>query len=273
MQRQPSPLRTALAVVLVAGLVALAYVTRRSSAAAQRMGHMAAMVYLPAVSWVGRGTQWVRREAQALASLMQAEQQVAILRRQLAAEELALVRERAAAQENRTLRAVLGLRQEVGTPSVAAQVVGMNPASWWETVVLDRGSQSGVRVGDPVLAPGGLVGRVFTVTPHASTVLLLTNGTSAVGIQDARSGARGLALGNAAPGDLTAEFFSPTADVRSGDRLVTSGLGSGLPAGLPVGMVTHVSVTGTGMVVAQVLPGVDPTTITTVLVLTGGAGS
>jgi rod shape-determining protein MreC len=97
--------------------------------------------------------------------------------------------------------------------------------------------------------------------------MLLANGESGVGVQDARSGALGVALGDSVPQRLTVDFFSPTASVKPGDRLITSGLGGVFPVGLPVAQVLSTSQGPTGLITAASRPIVDPTTVTDVLVL------
>jgi rod shape-determining protein MreC len=104
--------------------------------------------------------------------------------------------------------------------------------------MLDRGGDDGIRGGMPVVAAGGLVGRVVDVGPHHSTVLPLTDAASAVGVRAGPAGAAGIAQGGGGP-SLRLDLLDPNAPLESGDLAVTSGLRhSRFPAGLPVGRVT-----------------------------------
>lgn len=267
MRRAPGSARRWLVAIVVVGLLALLVMTRKDSSAAARLSHVVDSVTLPIEVEIGKGTSALAQDAATLRQMFQAEKEVHRLESELAAERLVVMREQAAVQEDQTLRAVLGLRQDLRLPTVAASVVGESPNSWWETLVIDRGSAEGVAPGDPVLTPSGLLGRVSSVTTHASVVMLITNGESGIGVKDAVSGARGVALGQAGPQRLIVQFFSPTAVVHTGDRIVTSTLGGGMPAGFPVGTVRRVIDTATGLIEAQVTPAADPTATGTVLVV------
>lgn len=267
MRRAPGPARKWLAAIVVVGLLALLVTTRKDSSASARISHVVDTAVLPVEALVGRATSALAQDIATGRQMFAAEKRVHALEAQLAQEQILVMREEAAVGEDHTLRAVLGLRQDLKLPTVAASVVGESPSSWWETVVIDRGSLSGVAVGDPVLTPSGLLGRVTTVTHGDSVVMLLTNGESGVGVKDASSGARGVALGQSGPQKLIVQFFSPTAVVKRGDAIVTSTLGGGMPAGFPVGTVTQVIDTSTGLIEATIRPAADPTATGTVLVV------
>lgn len=270
MTRPPSPLRSILVVLLVAILVAVYLVTRNGTPTTRRVAAAIDETVVPVAGLVHRAGAFVQRDVQYFAGLRQAEHRADRLEKELAQTELALTRERAAVSEDATLRGLLHLRQDLKEPTVAAQVVALSPASWWESLSIDRGASDGITAGAPVLAPSGLIGRVLTVSPHVAEVMLLANGESGVGVKDARTGALGVALGTSEPEALSVDFFSPTAGVRVGDRLVTSGLSGVFPLGLPVATVVSVHEGPTGLIEANAEPVVDPTTVSDVLVLEGG---
>ncbi|HEY4409043.1 MAG TPA: rod shape-determining protein MreC [Acidimicrobiia bacterium] len=150
--------------------------------------------------------------------------------------------------ENARLAALLHLDGPAGGDGVAARVVSTGGPGSGATVVLDRGSHDGIGVGMPVVAAGGLVGRILEVGPGQSIVLPVTAATSAVGIHAVApvpptpgasgAGPAGVAQGRGGPG-LRLDLLDPNAPVSSGDLAVTSGLRHSLfPAGLPVGRVT-----------------------------------
>ena len=267
MTRPPSPLRAILVVLLIAILVAIYAVTRHGTPTTRRVAEAFNQATVPVAGVLSRFGGFVQRDVRYFKGLRAAQHRADRLAQTLAQTETALTRERAAVAEDAALRSLLHLRQDLKAPTVAAQVVGLSPATWWESLVIDRGSSSGVTAGAPVLAPTGLVGRVLLVSPRVATVMLLANGESGVGVKDARTGAVGVALGDSVPAKLTVDFFSPTAGVRAGDRLITSGLGGVFPAGLPVARVVSVRQGATGLIEAAAQPVVDPTAVTDVLVL------
>src|SRR5581483_10055554 len=118
--------------------------------------------------------------------------------------------------ENARLSALLSLDGPAAADGLVARVESVGGGGAGETLALDRGSEAGLRVGMPVVAAGGLVGRVVEVGRRSCTVLPLTAGPSAVGVRVGASGAA----------------------VRAGDVAVTAGLRhSVFPAGLAVGRV------------------------------------
>ena len=141
----------------------------------------------------------------------------------------------ALAAENGRLAALLGLAGPAGGDGVAARVVSLELKRSGGTLLLDRGGGAGLRPGMAVVAAGGLVGRIRDVGPRHSTVLPVTDPSSAVGVRTAS--AAGVAQGQGRPA-LRLDLLDPTVPLRSGDLAVTSGLRhSRFPAGLPVGRV------------------------------------
>lgn len=138
--------------------------------------------------------------------------------------------------ENGRLTALLSLDGAAAADGLAARVVSV-AGGVGETLALDRGSDAGLAVGMPVVAAGGLVGRIVEVGPRHSTVLPLVDRASAVGVRIGASGAGAVAEGG--PGRaLRLELLEPSAPVHAGDVAVTSGLRHSLfPAGLAVGRV------------------------------------
>jgi rod shape-determining protein MreC len=139
--------------------------------------------------------------------------------------------------ETRRLAALLHLDGAAAGEGVAARVVSIG--GWaGRPVVLDRGAADGIRTGMPVVAAGGLVGRIVDVGPRHSTVLPVTDAASTVGVRAGAAGAAGVAQGLAGP-VLRLDLLDPGAPLRSGEVVVTSGLRhSRFPAGLAVGRVS-----------------------------------
>jgi rod shape-determining protein MreC len=154
-------------------------------------------------------------------------------------------RAEALAAENARLAALLTLDGPAADDGVAARVVSVGSDLAGGTLMLDRGRADGIRAGMPVVAAGGLVGRVADVGPRQSTVLPLTDAASAVGVRCSPAppppgvgGAAGVAQGVGGP-TLRLDLLDPNAVVESDALAVTSGLRhSRFPAGLPVGRVS-----------------------------------
>lgn len=122
---------------------------------------------------------------------------------------------------------------------IAAPVVGRSADQWWQQVTLGRGTQAGIQVGFIVTAPGGLVGRIISVTPNTSRVLLISDPTSFLGVTVSRSRYMGFLRGSASHAVM--QFFDKVPDVRRGDVVSTSPYSQMFPSGLPVGRVESVN--------------------------------
>lgn len=140
---------------------------------------------------------------------------------------------------NVRLQALLNLKGTLDTPAVAVSVIGEDSSAWFKTLVVDRGSTDGLNEGMPVLAAGGVVGRLVKVAPHSSRVLLLTDHASAIAALVQRSRARGVVRGLGG-GRCSMEFTVKDEDVKVGDAVICSGIGGVFPKGVPIGEVTMV---------------------------------
>jgi len=160
------------------------------------------------------------------------------LRGQLAQLQAQQIQDQYLQQTNKDLSDLLKLDFVGDIPTVAARVIAGPESNFQVTVVIDRGSGSGILKGMPVVAGSGLVGRVIAVSPAQSTVLLLTDASASVGVQLAPTAAVGVASGEGAGHLLDVTLFDPNAPVTAGSVAVTSGLaGSPYPRGIPVGKV------------------------------------
>jgi rod shape-determining protein MreC len=142
--------------------------------------------------------------------------------------------------KNQRLEEMLGFKSGKAVTGIAAPVIGRSADHWWQQVILGRGSTDGIQEGAIVMSPGGLVGRITTVTAHTSQVLLLSDPSShRVGISISRSRSMGLMRGQAS-NRAVIEFFDKVPDVRRGDVVSTSVLSRFFPSGLPLGRIESV---------------------------------
>jgi rod shape-determining protein MreC len=162
-------------------------------------------------------------------------------------------------QTNKDLTDLLKLNYLADIPTVAARVIAGPESNFQLTIVIDRGSTSGILKGMPVVSGSGLVGRVIEVSSSQSTVLMLTDPSASVGIQFAPSPVVGVASGQGAGRSLAVTLAEPNAAVPVHSVAVTSGLeGSPYPRGIPVGAVaSSVSQVGVQAHVVAIVPAVD----------------
>ncbi|HKV35037.1 MAG TPA: rod shape-determining protein MreC [Pyrinomonadaceae bacterium] len=179
------------------------------------------------------------------------------LKERLAKAEAELHAARQAEAENERLKSLLELRDKSDIQSIPARVIARDPSIWFNTITINRGSSSGVAVNMPVVTGGGIVGRVITVSPWASQVMLLTDekaGAGAVVGQLGQSGALGSVRGRADLGVSVIEmrYVSGLEQVEVGDYVMTTGQDGIYPPGLNIGKVVDVK-KGTATQAHQIL--------------------
>lgn len=121
----------------------------------------------------------------------------------------------------------------------AAAVIGYDASPFLRYVLINRGSDNGLRRGMPVVTQQGLVGRVAAVTAGAARIQLITDPTSTVNARTQPSGAQAVINGQIT-GDLVLDMIPQDASVQVGDLVLTSGLGGGYPANLLIGQISGI---------------------------------
>jgi rod shape-determining protein MreC len=148
--------------------------------------------------------------------------------------------------ENLRLSSLLDFKQKSSYRLVAARVIGSSGESWSSAVMLDKGSSSGIKRGNPVITYLGLAGRVVEVHPFTSKVLLINDPDMGISALLQRCRQQGLvcgALGNL----LIMKYLLPETDVKIDDTVITSGLTDSYPKGLLIGRVVEVRNDYTGL--------------------------
>lgn len=169
--------------------------------------------------------------------------------------------------ENDRIRQLVEFSKAQNLPTVGATVIGRPTDSLQRSILIDRGSSSGVARGDSVIASGGLVGQVVEVTPWDAQVRLITDSASGVSVLVQRTRSNGIVRGTL-EGPLSLEFVEKRLAPVVGDVLLTSGLGGVYPKGIVVGEVTTVATPSTDLFpVITVASRVDIEHIEEVLVL------
>lgn len=188
----------------------------------------------------GAGRSVVRSIASSIADVgnyFQAASQNAELKRQLDATRNRLVEAQVLEQENKRLRRLLGLTRSVDDRLATGRVVGSTFDSNRRLATIDVGAADGVRIGQPVRAAEGLLGRVIETGRNAARVLLVTDGGSNVPVRLVRGGIPALATGR---GDGTMDIKPlelGESPFKRGDLVMTSGVGGIFPPGIPVAVV------------------------------------
>jgi len=147
-------------------------------------------------------------------------------------------------EENDNLRGLLALQKSIPGASLAAEVRAARPAPVHDVVVIDRGSESGVQAGDPVINSSGVIGQVSRVFPLTSEVRLLSDKQLSVPVFLPRLGVRGLTRGITGEDAFELRHVNLAANIQIGDVIQTSGLDGLYPPGLPIGTVTSISESG-----------------------------
>jgi rod shape-determining protein MreC len=143
--------------------------------------------------------------------------------------------------ENLRLQQLMNASETVNERVVVAEIFGVSPDPLAHKVIINKGSEHGVYVGQPLVDADGLMGQVVEVGPYASHVLLITDSTHAIPVQVNRNGVRAVAEGFGDLYQLNLRHVSNTVDIEEGDLLVTSGLGQRFPVGYPVATVEKVT--------------------------------
>ena len=178
------------------------------------------------------------------------------LRERLTQVETELHAAQQAAAENERLKELLKLNEQNDIKKVPARVIARDPSVWFNTITINRGSSSGIAVNMPVVTAGGIVGRVITVSPWASQVMLITDEKAGAGavVGQLGSGALGSVKGRADLGVALIEmrYVSGLEKVENGDYVMTTGQDGIYPPGLNVGRVVDVK-SGTATTAHQIL--------------------
>jgi rod shape-determining protein MreC len=142
--------------------------------------------------------------------------------------------------ETQSLRALLDFAQARPENRYrGAAVIGRDPSPFLHYVIINRGSNDGIRRGMPVVTNQGLVGRVDAVIADAARVQLITDPASTVNIRLENAEVEAT-LSGSVTGDVALDLIPQDTDILPGDLVLTSGLGGGYPPDLIVGQVVNV---------------------------------
>ena len=155
------------------------------------------------------------------------------------------------AQENERLKSLLEARSRLDSGATAVTVLYTGRDAFQQKLVVDKGRDAGVVAGAAVVDADGIIGQVTRTYPYVAEVTLLTDKDHVIPVKLERNGVRAVMAGAGAGRAPELRFMSPTADVRVGDLLVTSGLDGTYPQGLAVARVATVE-RDTGQMFARI---------------------
>lgn len=184
--------------------------------------------------WPGQAMRRVQDDAGTLGQLTEENQH---LRQELLLSQARMARLRTVAADNERLRGLLDAAQTSGVDVQLAPILDIDLDPTRQRLVVRAGSADGVRIGQSVIDAGGLLGQVIETKPYQSTVLLITDPAHAVPVAVVRNGVRLVAYGSGEVGRLRLGNIPTSSDVKTGDELITSGLGGRFPAGFLVGTI------------------------------------
>jgi len=181
--------------------------------------------------------------------------------------EVALQRERALAGQTRVLQEMLDLKTETPFATTPAMVIASGASPEFRTMTLDKGSSQGLATDMAVLAPAGVVGRVILPTPRAAKVqLIIDRNAAAAGLVE-RSRAQGVVVGTGND-RMRFEYVPGTADLKVGDRVVTSGMDGIYPKGFVLGQIESIERSAGEFSNVLIRPAVNLSALEAVLVVT-----
>ena len=145
-------------------------------------------------------------------------------------------------KDNTRLRQILSLQESSNDEYISAAVISRKTGSWWRQIILNKGSKDGVEIGDIVIGPGGLLGRVKNTSLFTSSVTLITSPESKLGVWVDRIQINGLlvGLGDDYPSLI---LYSKDADIKVGDFVSSSPASTLLPPNIPIGIVQSIDET------------------------------
>ena len=146
-------------------------------------------------------------------------------------------------QENSDIQILSALvdfaKQDPAGDYVAATVIGRDPSPFLQYILINRGSDDGLRRGMPVVTSQALIGRIAAVTAGAARVQLITDSEISVNVRLQSSGVTGVLIGSLS-GEINIDMLPQDATVQPGELILTSGLGGSYPPNILIGQVSGV---------------------------------
>lgn len=143
-------------------------------------------------------------------------------------------------KENQRLRKLLSATPKTTERLLISEIINVDVDPYRQLIVLNKGSNSDVYQGQPIIDAQGIMGQVIHVSPMVSTAMLITDVSHAIPVQINRTGLRAIAIGSGKIDQLNLRHLPQSVDIKNGDLLITSGLGGTFPANFPVAIISKV---------------------------------
>ena len=171
-------------------------------------------------------------------ALQQTRQENQQLHTEVAQLRVGLQQERALAEQSRMLQKLLDMKMETPLKTTAAYVIAGAASPDFRTATIDKGTSDGLKPDMAVISPAGVVGRIILPTSRAAKIQLLIDRDAAAGAVTERGRAQGVVVGTGT--SLRFDNVSGTADLKVGDRVVTSGIEGIYPKGFEIGQIESI---------------------------------
>ena len=143
--------------------------------------------------------------------------------------------------ENNKFRELIEFKQASPFKMTAARVIKRVSTTWWNTMIIDKGSLDGIGTDSPVISAVGLIGKTGKLAPHMTEIILLTDEMCRVSAKIEGSIEQGIIAGERAGldmrPDLRLRFLNLNALINPGSNVISTGEGGVFPAGLLIGRV------------------------------------
>lgn len=198
-------------------------------------------------------------------ALQQTRQENQQLRTEVAQLRVGLQQERALAEQSRVLQKLLELKTDISLKTTAAYVIAGGASPDFRTATIDKGTSDGLKPDMAVISPAGVVGRIILPTARAAKIQLLIDRDAAAGAVTERGRAQGVVVGTGT--SLRFDHVPGTADIKVGDRVVTSGIEGIYPKGFEIGKVESIERRSGEFSAVIIRPAVEFSSIEAVLVV------
>ncbi len=145
------------------------------------------------------------------------------------------------ARENQRLRRQLGATPAVREKFTLAEILSVSANPFSRTVVINKGTNEGIFVGQIALSDNNIYGQVESVTPGSAMIIQLTDLRHDIHVRNTRTGLGALASGTGKFNQLELKHVEASMDIQTGDVFVSSGLGQLFPPDFPVAKVNSVA--------------------------------
>ena len=225
----------------MAVLVSVAFlVTEHKSSRLDQLRNALSVIVYPVQRLIGWPLHQAHETFESIQSLYTLKEENERLRQEQLIHKTQLLKFAALEQENIRLRALLEKSFKLGEQVLVAELLSVNLAPYEHVVLVNKGSRFGVHSKQPVLDAYGVVGQVFRALPFSSEIMLITDPSHAIPVQINRNGLRTIAVGSGQIHRLSLPYLPNNADIKTGDLLITSGLGGTFPQGYPVAVVDEI---------------------------------